>query len=127
MRPTELSLRILRDEGWLVDVCERWVPSGSIGQVRRDLFGMLDLVAVRGTETLGVQTTSHDNVASRIRKMTDDDHAPALNALRAAGWTVVVHGWRKTNREGRACVHGSARCGCRWTLHRLIELAEVAP
>lgn len=124
MTPTALSLRYLRDEGWLVDVCERWVPSGRIGQVRKDLFGMIDLVAVRGTETMGVQTTSNANVASRLTKMTDADHADALAALRSAGWTVMIHGWRKSTRDGRECKHGlAARCGCRWTLHRHLEVA----
>lgn len=123
--PTKLSLAHLRDEGWAVDICERWVPmGGGASGIRRDLFGLIDLVAVRAGETMGIQTTSHDNVAARIRKMTDDDHAPALGALRAAGWTVVVHGWRKTKRDGRACTHGlAARCACRWTLHRSEEVA----
>ncbi len=124
MTPTALSLRYLRDEGWLVDVCERWVPSGRIGQVRKDLFGLIDLVAVRSAETMGVQTTSNSNVANHLTKMTDADHAVALAGLRAAGWTVVIHGWRKSTRDGRECKHGlAARCGCRWTLHRNVEIA----
>jgi hypothetical protein len=121
--PTELSLRHLRDEGWTADICERWIPGGSgISGRRKDLFGMLDLVAVRGAETLGVQTTSHANANSRANKMRDDEHAERLAALHAAGWVVVVHGWRLSTRDGRACTHGRPRCGCRWTLHRLITV-----
>lgn len=124
MTPTRLSLALLRDEGWTVDICERWMPTGNgVSGVRKDLFGILDLVALRDDQTMGVQTTSHDNVASRLNKITDEDHAPALAALRTAGWTVMVHGWRKSTRDGRACKHGlSARCGCRWTLHRFVEV-----
>jgi len=120
--PTALSLRHLRAEGWLVDVVERWVP-GPGSTTRRDLFGMLDLVALRDTRTLGVQTTSHTNAAARLAKIRDAEHAEALGALARAGWEIVVHGWRKTTRDGHACPHGTrARCGCHWTLHREIYL-----
>lgn len=123
--PTKLSLAHLRDEGWDVDICERWVPTGDgVGGIRKDFMGLLDLIAVRDGQTMGVQTTSDSNVPARLRKMTDDDHAAALGALRAANWTIVIHGWRKSTRDGHACKHGlSARCGCRWTLHRFIEVA----
>lgn len=122
MTPTALSLRHLRAEGWLVDVCERWVPGVSGLKVRRDLFGLVDLVALRGPQTMGVQTTSHTNALSRLKKITDGEHAEALAAMQAAGWSVVVHGWRKSTRDGHACKHGRARCACRYTLHRLIEV-----
>jgi hypothetical protein len=118
MTPTQLSLRHLRSEGWLVDICERWVPSGATSGVRKDLFGMIDLVALRGPLTLGVQTTSHSNVSARLNKMRDDDHIDALFALRQAGWLVVVHGWRLSTRDGHACPHHRSHCGCRWVLHR---------
>lgn len=124
--PTELSLRWLRAQGWTVDVCERWVPRfGGAGKVRKDLFGMIDLVAVRPGHTLGVQTTSHDNYLARVRKLTDDEHQPALQALRAAGWVITVHGWRKSTRDGHACQHSQAACGCRWTLHRQTHLWDT--
>lgn len=122
--PTKLSLRHLRAEGWTVDVCERWVPMGA-GKVRKDLFGLVDLVGVRDGETIGVQTTSNANFNSRLNKMHDGEHAPLLAALVAAGWHVVIHGWRLTDRHGHACKHGSARCACRWTLHRQTDLGHT--
>jgi hypothetical protein len=121
--PTALSLRHLRDEGWTADICERWIPGGSgISGRRKDLFGMLDLIALRGPKTLGVQTTSHTNANARLNKMRDDEHALALAAMHAAGWSVVIHGWRKSTSNGRACPHDRPRCGCRWVLHRLIPV-----
>jgi hypothetical protein len=121
--PTTLSLDHLRRDGWLVDVCERWVPGapGRSGS-RRDLFGMLDLVALRDGVTLGVQTTSAANVSSRLTKMSDDEHDAARRALLDAGWLLVVHGWRKSTRDGHACKHGRTRCACRWTLHREVSI-----
>jgi hypothetical protein len=123
--PTELSLRLLRGEGWTVDVCERWVPMGS-GKVRKDLFGLVDLVAVRPGQTMGVQTTSSTNYHSRLNKLIDAEHLPAVLALRAAGWTIVIHGWRKTTRAGHACQHGRVACGCTWQLHHHTSLMEAS-
>ena len=99
--PTQLSLRHLRDEGWTVDVCERWLAG--LNQ-RKDLFGIIDLVALRGPETMGVQTTSNNNFNARLNKMRDDKHRPALGFLLEAGWHIVVHGWAKSRPENPALV-----------------------
>lgn len=101
----------------MVDIVERYQ-----GGKRHDLFGMLDLLAVRHRETLGVQVTSAGNVSARRNKMHDDDHWADLLRLKDAGWLVVVHGWRKSTRDGHACKHGKARCACIWTLHRNEQL-----
>jgi len=87
--PTQRSLKHLRDAGYLVAIVERWNPHA---RIRQDLFGVLDLVAIRDDVTLGVQTTSGSNVAARVRKIAEADAVPAL---RRAGWALVVHGWRK--------------------------------
>ena len=93
MSPTRRTLERLRAEGWMAAVVERWNPHAG---VRQDLFGVLDIVALRGGETLGVQATSASHVAHRLRKLED---SPALAALREAGWTVQLWGWRK--KRGR--------------------------
>lgn len=87
----QLSMQYLRDLGYDVDVCERWVPSPH-GQVRRDLFGILDLVAIRNGETLGVQTTTRGEIPKRIRKIMASDRT---QGLLDAGWRIVVHGWHQ--------------------------------
>jgi hypothetical protein len=88
---TRLSMEYLRDLGYTVEVVERWTPSGyGGGQIKRDLFGILDLVAVRPGETLGVQTTSRENTAARATKIVESEH---IGVLWAAGWRIVVHGW----------------------------------
>lgn len=94
MSPTQRSLKHLRDEGWTAQVVEKWVP-----QARRrvDLFGFIDVLAVRGSETLAVQTTSGSNVSARVAKIADHEN---VGAVREAGWGIHVHGWRK-NSKGR--------------------------
>lgn len=92
--PTQLSLKHLRAQGWpLVQVVEVWNPHA---RIRQDLFGFVDVLAVREGETLAVQTTSATNFSARVRKIADH---PSLPAVRAAGWTIHVHAWAK--RKGR--------------------------
>lgn len=92
--PTQRTLKHLRDQGYLVAVVEKWNPAVKI---RQDLFGFVDILALRGAETLAVQATSGSNVSSRITKIMEH---PNYAAVHAAGWKVVVHGWRK-NAKGR--------------------------
>jgi carbonic anhydrase len=97
--PPTLTLRHLREQGWpLVEVVEHWNPHA---RIRQDMFGFVDVIAVRRGETLAVQTTSAANVSARITKIADH---PNVGAVREAGWSIRVHGWRKR--------------GGRWELHR---------
>jgi hypothetical protein len=92
--PTQLTLRHLREQGWpLVAVVEHWNPHA---RIRQDLFGFVDVLAVRPGETLAVQTTTSAHVADRIRKMAEHSN---IGAVREAGWTIRAHGWAK--RSGR--------------------------
>jgi hypothetical protein len=83
----------LREEGYVVAIVERWNPHA---RIRQDLFGFIDLLAIRKGETLAVQVTA-SGVSARIKKIMESDY---LNAVRDAGWRIVVHGWRK-NSKGR--------------------------
>lgn len=95
LSPTRQTLDRLRADGWTAAVVEQWIP----GVKRtRDLFGFIDIIAIRGDETLAVQTTDVSNVSHRLRKIEADEHAAALAAVRAAGWRIVVHGWYPDGR-----------------------------
>jgi hypothetical protein len=78
--PTQRSLEKLRQEGYLCQVVEKWNPHA---RIRQDLFGIGDILAIRDTETLLVQTTSRGNVNARIRKIEESEHLPAILK---AGW-----------------------------------------
>jgi hypothetical protein len=104
LTPTQLSLRHLRAEGYTCEVTERWNPHA---RIRQDLFGIIDILALRGAETLAVQTTTAGNVPARVRKIADSEN---IAAIREAGWTVRCHGWRK-NKAGK------------WELHRDEDLS----
>lgn len=89
--PTARSLDHLRAAGYLAAVVEHRVTS----TITRDLFGFVDIIAIRGDETLAVQTTDATNVSHRLRKIADAEH---LGAVREAGWRIEVHGWRPDGR-----------------------------
>lgn len=90
--PTTRSRRHLEADGWHVEKVEQRVPYTN---TTRDLFGFIDLLAIRGSTTMAVQVTSGNNVAARIRKIAE---SPNVSFVREAGWVIVVHGWRKNSR-----------------------------
>jgi hypothetical protein len=96
MTPTQRSLAMLRAEGWLVAVVEKWNVHA---KVRQDLFGFADLLAIKDNATLAVQTTSGCNVSQRLHKITAN--AAATLWLRSPHREIVVHGWRKRGPRGR--------------------------
>lgn len=89
MTPTQRSLAEMRKRGYRCAVVERWNPHA---RIRQDLFGVVDLLAIGNGETVAIQTTSGSNVAARVAKITDSE---AMPDMRAVGWKIVVHGWRK--------------------------------
>ena len=94
MTPTARSLKYLRDRGYVAGVVERF---NSFTKRRHDLMGFIDIVAVRGVETLGVQATSGSNVSARMRKaMEQPDYPVWCQPPRK----FVVHGWSKRGKRG---------------------------
>lgn len=91
--PTQLSKRKLEAEGYTVEITERW---NSFAKIRQDMWGFVDLVGLKENETLAVQTTSYDNVSKRVNKIADH---PNVDAVRKAGWRIVVHGWHKKDNR----------------------------
>jgi hypothetical protein len=94
--PTQRSLAKLRAEGWLVAITEHW---NQYARVRQDLFGFIDLLAVRGNETLAVQTTSGSNVSARLEKIRATQAASLW--LESPTRKIVIHGWRKVGERGK--------------------------
>ena len=85
--PTQRSLALLREQGYLCEVVERWNPWAKI---RQDLFGIGDILAIKNRETLLVQTTSRSNVNARVKKISESEVLPIILK---SNWKIVVHGW----------------------------------
>jgi hypothetical protein len=113
--PTQRSLDLLRKEGYIAGIVEKFnhyagppemkcpvCGKNKIG-VRNDLFGFIDIIAVHPgkRETLAVQCTSGSNLASRRHKVLDSGEAIICMAAR---WKIEVHAWakRKIVRGGKA-------------------------
>lgn len=87
--PTQRSLNKLREEGYLCQIVEHWNP---FARIRQDLFGFVDIVAVKANETIAIQTTARDSIQSRVKKIEEHKNYPLL---KQAGWRIVCHGWGK--------------------------------
>jgi hypothetical protein len=94
--PTQLTLEKLRADGWLAEVVEKWIPGANI---RKDLWGFVDILALRDDEILAVQATSYSNVSARVNKITDHENLPAV---RLANIQIQVWGWRKVDNRWAA-------------------------
>jgi hypothetical protein len=92
--PTTRTLQRLRDDGWTAQVVETWNPHV---RQRRDLFGIIDVLAVGPAGVLGVQTTSRGNMSSRRTKMLACEH---LAAIREAGMILELDGWDQPGGKG---------------------------
>ena len=76
-------------------ITEKWIP-----QARRriDLFGIIDVLAIRDDEILGVQATTGPNAAARVTKALAE---PRLERWLLAGGHFEVWGWRKVGARGK--------------------------
>lgn len=95
--PTQLSLAKLREEGYTCWITEHW---NNWSKTRQDLFGFIDILALKGKETLAVQTTSAGNMSARVKKIADHEN---VGAVREAGWTIHVHGWHQDDKRKWHC------------------------
>jgi c-di-GMP-related signal transduction protein len=87
---TQKSLKKLRDEGYLCEIVEKTIPKCFI---KKDLFGFIDILAIKGREVLAVQTTANlSNANARVKKILEHENYQKVKKL---GWKIVVHGWRQ--------------------------------
>src|SRR5258708_34076306 len=99
--PTQRSLKHLREAGYLCQVTEHW---NQWARVRQDLFGFIDILAIRDGEILAVQACIRSDVSTRAAKI-DNHHN--VGAARKAGIRTHVRAWgtlgghRSANAEMR--------------------------
>ena len=92
--PTQRSLKLLRDEGYVADIVERRLTR----KILKDFLGCIDIIGIRPTGVIAVQTTSLSNLASRVKKVENN---PNLWLMLRNGWDVEVHGWAKKGAKGK--------------------------
>ena len=95
--PTQRSLAYLRKLGYTAQVVEKFNP---FSHTRLDLFGCIDIVAIKHDEkgVVGVQATSMGNVKARIHKIL---LVPEMSIWLSAGNRLAVHGFGKLGARGK--------------------------
>lgn len=93
--PTSRSLGHLRKRGLDADVVEKWIPAV---KRRKDLFGVIDIVAISDHACIGVQTTSASNLSARRTKAEEE---PRLERWLKAGCRFELHGWGLKGARGK--------------------------
>lgn len=95
MTPTQRTLALARELGYTVAVVEKWNPHA---KVRQDLFGCIDLVAMReGVGIIGIQACAGSSHAARRDKMLAE---PRLKTWVACGARAEVWSWAKQGGRG---------------------------
>jgi hypothetical protein len=85
--PTQQALKHYRGLGYTLAITERWNP---FAKIRQDLFGFIDLVAMKaGEPILAIQATSASNVSARVNKIRG---LPAHLIWLKTGARIVVFG-----------------------------------
>ena len=102
--PTQRSLAELRKRGYIAYVAEKF---NSFTKRRIDAWGFVDIIGIRGTETIGIQATSGSNVAGRIAKIRAHENFATV----ARAWRIEVWGWSKRGAKGKRKV---------WTLREVV-------
>lgn len=92
--PSARSKAYMVKQGYIVGTVERYCSST---KRRHDLFGFIDLIAVRGSDVVGIQSTSDANLAARISKA---EALPTFSVWLRAG-RVEFHGWGKKGAKGK--------------------------
>lgn len=99
--PTQRTLAELRKRGFVAQVVEHWVP---YTKRRRDLFGVIDVVALTPSGILGIQACAGSSHSARRDKMLAE---PRCEQWIASGGLLELWSWSKQGARGKAK---------RWTL-----------
>lgn len=87
--PVARTLEKLRKDGAICGIVEKF---NSFATIRQDLFGFIDIVALRNGKIVAVQATSATNHAGHIAKVLAE---PRLTEWLKCGGLVEVWSWKK--------------------------------
>ncbi len=119
--PTQRALAFCKEQGWTVQVVEKW---NAWAHIRQDLFGCIDLVVLDGAGggPLGVQVTSGSNVSARLTKSRQE---PRLQQWLASPARFEVWGYGKRKKRRKDGSYGKSY---EWVLRReRLEAATPEP
>lgn len=91
------AVELLRCYGWAVEVVEHFERPPGRPAYRKDLFGFIDLLALKPGRTLAVQVTVPKHVPEHFRKI---EQLALASACLRAGWAVEIWGIRDRPVKG---------------------------
>lgn len=93
--PTQRTKEALEAQGCkLVAIVERW---NNHARIRQDLFGFIDILALRNGVWVGIQATSGSNMSARVKKCLEHENLPYF--LEASEFEVWA--WTVKRRKGK--------------------------
>ncbi len=98
---TSKTLAYLEKHGYQTGIVERFIPAGNFG-VRKDLFGIFDLISYDVEFVIGIQTTSRAQLAKHHRTIMESEHT--FGWLNGPGRKIYLITWskKKVKRGGIA-------------------------
>jgi len=99
--PTVRTLEELRRKGAIAGIVERFIkaPGKAGGGFRSDLFGAIDIIAIRNRRIIGIQCSTATNRAAHIKKiMADPETRSALWHWMDAGGEIELWSWKKDSK-----------------------------
>ena len=99
MTPTQRTMSVLRERGFTVGRVEQWIPAAR-GGFRKDLFGIIDLLAINENITLGVQVCG-TAWSEHVDKLKTEGEKSVRAWLQSPHRHLELWGWRPLKRNGR--------------------------
>lgn len=101
MSPTQRTLKYLNELSYTADMVERWInmPSSPGGGKRKDLFGIIDIIALDGEKSkcIGVQSTG-SAFSQHYKKITTEGKEMAKLWLSVPCNELWLIAWRKVKK-----------------------------
>lgn len=102
MSPTQRTMKLLRDQGQICWVVERFIAQAGPHGKRIDLFNIIDIIALTANSTIGIQSCGSD-FAAHLEKLTVEKAEETITWLTGPR-ELHLYGWRKVKmkRGGKA-------------------------
>jgi len=91
MTPTQRTLKYLRDNGFVCGIVERFISAYARHGIRIDLFGIIDIIAIKDGEIRGVQSCGQA-FSEHNKKILASENS--VKWIRSGGILQLI-GWRK--------------------------------
>jgi len=108
LSPTQRTLRLLREQGRLAEITEKWVmnPKHPGGGFRKDLFGFIDIICLDPERGIVAIQSCGSGFKAHERKIKDSDCTEFVIEWLKCDGKLELYGWRKVKlkRGGKAKV-----------------------